>query len=556
MSSTRALRQVGRTRQLVARSAARSFSSSTPTRSSATPEEHDIVVVGGGPAGLALAAALASSDAISSTHKITLLEGSQLESVAKWAPEAGQWSNRVSSITAENVAFLSDVGVWSHVEQERVRPVEEMQVWDGLSDARITFSSPYASTSSAIATPPTIKPMATLVENLNLQRGSLRYLDTKKKVEILDGRKVVGVEEGLGGWPVVKVDAGQGEPARELRARLLIGADGFNSPVKTYSKIDTFGFAYDIHGVVATLEVSPLNGGEGMTTAWQRFLPEGPIAFLPLSDTTASLVWSTTPALAAKLKTIPLDLLPSLINAAFTFPHSSLLALYSHLLSPSYDPATLSSLVTSLTPPPIYTLDETPDPIPPLVASVQKASVASFPLKLSHADSYLGLPKDGRDLRTVLVGDAAHTVNPLAGQGLNMGLGDVKSLVDTLESTVLHGGDVGSYLNLKPYPRARYLPNHLLLSTTDHLSSLYASQSPPLVWARSTGLEIINELDGIKNLIMGGAGAHSGEKSAGPWGAVASALEGVQGAVDTAKGVGAMVGMGLAQRFAQMGGRR
>lgn len=62
-----------------------------------------------------------------------------------------------------------------------------------------------------------------------------------------------------------------------------IGADGYNSPVKTYSKIDTFGWAYDIHGIVASLQIAPEAMGVGMTTAWQRFLPEGPIAFLPVS---------------------------------------------------------------------------------------------------------------------------------------------------------------------------------------------------------------------------------------------------------------------------------
>lgn len=96
------------------------------------------------------------------------------------------------------------------------------------------------------------------------------------------------------------------------------------------------------------------------------------------------------------------------------------------------------------------------DDLPPSVARVQEGSVASFPLRLSHVDSYLGQPKDGRDLRTALVGDAAHTIHPLAGQGLNMGLGDIQSLVQTLEKTVENGGDVGEP-QLPPHlPLQRY----------------------------------------------------------------------------------------------------
>lgn len=166
-----------------------------------------------------------------------------------------------------------------------------------------------------------------------------------------------------------------------------------------------------------------------------------------LSPTTASLVWSTTPALAAALKALPISLLPSLINSAFSLPYSTLSPFLSLLLSsPPPSPSVLADAVLELSrsQPQTFDINTIPDPLPPLVEQVQESSIASFPLRLSHADTYLGLPKDGKDLRTVLVGDAAHTVNPLAGQGLNMGLGDVQSLVATLEQTIRDGGDVGT----------------------------------------------------------------------------------------------------------------
>lgn len=182
-----------------------------------------------------------------------------------------------------------------------------MQVWDGLSDARITFSAPVIEPSPfspvVASTLGEVAPMATLLENLNLQRGSLRYLQERNKVELLDGRKVLGINADETGWPVIDLEGKDGGEPRSLRARLLvscravsvavnglahdsssvqIGADGANSPVKSYSKIETFGWAYNIHGIVASLEIAPGNLGIGMSTAWQRFLPEGPIAFLPV----------------------------------------------------------------------------------------------------------------------------------------------------------------------------------------------------------------------------------------------------------------------------------
>ncbi|KAM0751582.1 ubiquinone biosynthesis hydrox [Meredithblackwellia eburnea MCA 4105] len=543
----------------------RCFSSSSTILSKV--EDHDIVIVGGGPAGLALAAALAASEPITSTQKITLLEAGSLDSVASWAPPPGVFSNRVSSITSENVSFLSGVGVWPQLDLTRVRPIEEMQVWDGISDSRITFnsspsspSSSFSSTTASTFASRQFDPMATLVENLNLQKGSLNFIKGKgKAVELLDKRKVVGTEPGVGGWPVVKISGKEGNEERSLRARLLIGADGFNSPVRTYSNIQTFGWPYAIHGVVASLSVSDSNLGEGMTTAWQRFLPEGPIAFLPMSDNAASMVWSTSPALATALKAIPLEALPMLVNAAFSLPYASISQINSFLLSsPAPTQDALASLIERLTPSPeAYDPSFIPEPLPPLVTSVQKGTVASFPLKLSHVDSYLGLPKDGIDLRTVLVGDAAHTVNPLGGQGLNMGLADAKSLVKTIEKTVIDGGDIGSYNSLRPYARARYLPNHLILSGCDHLSSLYGTTSSPIVWARSNGLEIINELDSVKNFIMGGVGgsATSRSTSFNPWGSIGTAIEGVGNVVQIAKGVAGLATSQLVSRFASRGGR-
>ena len=107
----------------------------------------------------------------------------------------------------------------------------------------------------------------------------------------------------------------------------------------------------------------------------------------------------------------------------------------------------------------------------------------------------------------------------------------------------------GSYNTLKSYPRTRYIANHAVLSTTDHLSTLYSSQSPLVIWARTTGLEIINELDSVKSAIMGGAGGAKSGPNASVWGGIASGIEGIGSSVSMLKAVGEMVGGQVKERL-------
>ncbi|BGP25645.1 Putative ubiquinone biosynthesis monooxygenase [Rhodotorula toruloides] len=571
-------------------------------------EEHDVVIVGGGPAGLTLAAALASSPAVTRTHSITLIEGGSFDGVKGWPPKEGEeWSNRVSSITAENAANLARAGIWKHLDEARTRPITGLQVWDGLSSSRITFDSPaldsdsptkaswdeaYASALSG----PRRKPMSTMVENLNLQRAAWRRIqelqvgEKVRRVEVLDRTRVERIERGeRGGWPVVSLRAADGTE-RKLRARLLIGADGASSPVKSYSKIDSFGWPYDRHGVVATLsidaEAAELGMGttrNAMSTMWQRFLPEGPVAFLPLSNKDASMVWSTTPAYASLIKSLPLEVLPNLIAAAFALPHDQLKTFLDSFVAPSsssapppakreFDaPALNAQLEALLVRHSQSTYDpSTPsDPLPPPVRFVQPASVASFPLRLTHTSSYLGLPsplpstatvRDGPiavDLRTVLVGDAAHTVHPLAGQGLNLGLLDAFSLSSLLSTLASQGTDLGSYIALKPYPRDRYFANHKILSACDHLESLFRRTNAPVVWARSTGITVLDAMEPLKEVLMAQAGSvktsngRGAARSAGAWGAVASVLENIGRAREVVGLVGGAVVGQVGRRAAE-----
>ncbi|KAL1743220.1 hypothetical protein HDZ31DRAFT_83561 [Schizophyllum fasciatum] len=493
--------------------------------STAAPDHSDVVIVGGGPAGLALASALASSKNVREKLRITLVEAGDLSKVRAWSQSEG-YSNRCVSLTNNSTRFLRDIGAWSHVDTERACPVEELQVWDGVSDARIQFS---VTDLISDASECDMEGMSRIIENLNLQRGLLRHLDTFPDIQILDKTKVQSItpdEGATGSWPVLHLDNGH-----SIRARLLVGADGMNSPVRNFAGISTFGWSYDTQAIVATLFHPPRGAYQPPnTTAYQRFLPTGPIAFLPLSPTASTLVWSTRPHIARALTKGDPQVLAHMLNAAFRLP-----ALSMDYLAKRHSAYSSAVASTEGMPP------ADAEMLPPPVTGIQAGTVASFPLIFRHAQTYLG---EDAGARTVLVGDAAHRVHPLAGQGLNLGLGDVASLARAIEQAVAVGGDIGSYTSLLPYAQERYFENHKLMSAMDKLHRIYSTDAAPVVWARTVGVEVLNELDTVKAAMMITAGsspqAKRAEAGAGAtaWGLVASGLENLGTAVGVTKTLG------------------
>lgn len=191
-----------------------------------------------------------------------------------------------------------------------------MKVWDGLSGAEIDFDSDNNSSiipSSASPSSSSTEPLSTMVELNNLQQAMLSFLDSRAsqsqstsfQVQILEEKLVQEISPGSevregklerDPWPIVHLSSSSKSTTPEtstkpFRARLLIGADGKNSPVRSYARIGTNGWSYDRKGLVGTMrcqESNPFSMGmeEEGHTAWQRFLPTGPIAWLPVS-----LVW-------------------------------------------------------------------------------------------------------------------------------------------------------------------------------------------------------------------------------------------------------------------------
>ncbi|KAI4676666.1 uncharacterized protein J4E84_009501 [Alternaria hordeiaustralica] len=451
----------------------RRFASSSAT----APEVYDVVCVGGGPAGLSLLTGLKASP-ITSGLKVALIEGQDLHKSR--LPEDAtleSFSNRCSSLTPASVKNL-----------------QEMQVWDGVTDARISFDWHTAKPLLTPRNPSQPTTIAYMIENVNTVTALLSRLEQLGGVDFYTSTKVNSIDLGtdtdkmdFSSWPILTLSNG-----KTLAARLLVGADGANSPVRTFADIESRGFDYSRHGVVASLKLEGQGwGGPDHKIAYQRFLPTGPIAMLPLPGNMSTLVWSTTPERAAKLKALSQADFVAMVNAGFRLSPTDLE--YLHTLSSGQ--AEEVAWREKHTP-----VDE--HAIPMRVAHVQDGTVASFPLRMRHADTYTGE-------RVALVGDAAHTIHPLAGQGLNQGQGDAAALVRTISHAVQTGQDIGSTLALESYTSERYAENNAMLGVCDKLHRLYSVESGPLVGLRSLGLRAVDAMGPLKGFFMSRAAGGS-----------------------------------------------
>lgn len=420
-------------------------------------EHYDIVVSGGGMVGFAMASALGQSSRLSD-RKIILLEGSPNK---KWSlPE--EYSNRVCALNGQTIGLFKKIGAWDHITNMRLQPVKKMQVWEACSEAMITFDH---SEDDEIPH---------LVEN-DVTLDALKK-QVPDNVKVVYESKVEGYKLPTSTAESVAIQLTGGET---LTADLLIGADGAKSLVRETMGVTNLAWEYDQMGIVATLELSEADVN---TTAWQRFLPSGPIALLPLSNEKSSLVWSTTrEAAKSLLKLSDEDFIDAVNRAVWEDQGSDPLIQNLHERWMG-----LLSLIPG---------KDSVRQLPPSMKTVIPGSRAAFPLGLGHATHYVAP-------RVALIGDAAHRVHPLAGQGVNLGFGDVVGLLKTVENAVMQGADIGDERELYEYEKSRQWHNVRTMASIDGLQRLYSTTLTPLVLARSLGLSTVNALNPLKKLIM------------------------------------------------------
>lgn len=377
--------------------------------------DFDAVVVGAGTGGAVLATLLVNSR-LCPPERVALLA----ERLPSPPPAQADWDLRVFALSRASERVLKLAGVWSQLPPSRRIAYEAMQVWDAGGGARDAHALRFDA--AALGEPN----LGHIVDGAHLQWLAC---ETARTAGVTLLQASLGTLRPQHEALELGLDDG-----RALRTRLLVGADGAHSRVRQLMGIETAGHAYHQDALVAHVATERAHE----RTAWQRFLPGGPLALLPLEGGRSSLVWS-----------VPRD------------QARSLQALDAHAFGEALTAASDAVLGTCrLTSP-----------------------LAAFPLSLQHALHYVAD-------RTVLLGDAAHVVHPMAGQGLNLGLLDCATFIEVLRDA---GGMAasGDLRVLRRYERWRRSENLLAAAGLDALEGLFARDQPLLAGLRRSGMRVI-----------------------------------------------------------------
>jgi 2-octaprenylphenol hydroxylase len=386
-----------------------------------------VVIVGGGPVGLCIAALLKRSS-LADRFTIRLLDS---RAAADWRADA--LDLRVYALSRASQRILDHAGVWEGISARRMQPYRHMIVWEGdrrSSFGRLRFDS------AELGEPD----LGHIVEDSLIRAQLHEELLDCENVELSFGVTVESVGTQA---RTVRVETDAGE---RIEAQLLIAADGGGSPVRSLLGMPALTLEYAQAAVVTHVRTAEPHA----ETAWQRFLPKGPLALLPLADGRSSVVWSTRPADARALLTAePEDFCDALAEASDRM----------------------------------------------LGEIGEVAERASFPLRAVHARRYCAK-------RVVLVGDAAHVIHPLAGQGMNLGLLDAAVLAEVIEEAVTAGEDPGDLPVLRRYERRSKGRNLKSLMTMDALHRLFTHSGSLLAPLRAAGLSLVDATPLAKRMLM------------------------------------------------------
>ncbi|SEP15786.1 UbiH/UbiF/VisC/COQ6 family ubiquinone biosynthesis hydroxylase [Aquisalimonas asiatica] len=389
----------------------------------------DVIIIGGGMVGLTLAAGLADTG-----FTVAVVEARQ---PPPW--DEAHTSNRVSAITHTSRRILDRLGAWDAIVGRRASPFEAIRAWDAAGHPGVTFHA--ADRGEAW--------LGHIVENTLIQDALREAVGRRAGVALYCP---VAVDDLHTGDDAVTVRL---EDGRRLRGGLLVGADGASSMVREHAGIPVRERDYGQRGIVATITTEQHHGA----VARQRFLPEGPLALLPLVDGRCSIVWSAENARATELQALS----DKEFNTAMTAASEAVLG--------------------------------------QVTASVDRAA---FPLRRLHAESYVAP-------RVALVGDAAHVIHPLAGQGVNLGFLDAAALVDVMAAARERGRDPAGYGVLRRYARWRRGDNLLMQSAMDGFHWLFSNDDPWRSLLRNAGLGVTDRLSPAKALFVDQAVGHRGD---------------------------------------------
>lgn len=391
---------------------------------------YDLTIVGGGMVGATLACALGNTPL-----RIGLVEASEPQ--LNWSAQG--FDVRVSAITRASQRIFQSVGAWEHMVARRVSPFRQMHVWDAAGRGVIHFDSADLGEDT----------LGYIIENQVIQAALYDRLKQLDNVELICPANLKRLA-----WDADNMYL-ELQNGSYIASALLVGADGSRSWVRSQAGISVKGWDYQQRAVVTYVKTALPHDD----TAWQRFLPEGPVAFLPLTDGYSSIVWSTAPEHARQLL--------ALSDQEFA---GELAEAFEHRLG--------------------------------AIESVGPR--AAFPLRFLQANAYVRP-------RLALVGDAAHTIHPLAGQGVNLGLSDAAALAEVLLEARAARKSLGSITVLRRYERWRNADNLAMLLAVDGFKHLFGSDISIVRWVRNLGLTLTHHVLPVKNLLMRYAMGLSGD---------------------------------------------
>lgn len=412
-------------------------------------EEYDIAIVGGGMVGLALACGL-SSMRLTKELSIAILDSNPALKLRVNFGKDGVPHPRVSTVTPATISFFKEVGAWEYVEKQRHAYFNQMQVWDysGLGYTRYharDVGKDY---------------LGCVVENKLLCDSlvsRLQNLDSKKTIHTC---RLISMKFPSQGEPtttdIEQAHMMSGSPGvvpsgntleqmhhssiklvlsdgNSIFSKLVVGADGAKSLVREMAGLTTTSWNYPQNAIICTVQHSVENN-----CAWQRFLPSGPIALLPIGDKFSNIVWTMNPEEALMHKSMSTDDFIKEVNYALDYGYGS------HPQSNFIDE--FVQRISSISGQNTASMEEHFQ-LPPKVTDLVSERM-TFPLSLRHAREYVSK-------RVVLIGDAAHAVHPLAGQGVNLGFSDAAALAKVIGQGLLAGSDIGEVSLLKKYEKER-----------------------------------------------------------------------------------------------------
>ncbi|GGK81795.1 UbiH/UbiF/VisC/COQ6 family ubiquinone biosynthesis hydroxylase [Amphritea balenae] len=382
----------------------------------------DLLIVGGGMVGATIAAALGNSDL-----KIAVIEQHSPDSFNS----ESEHDLRVSALSIASENILTTLGVWDGIASRRVCPYRRMKVWEvDEQRASTEFNSDHIGSDH----------LGFIVENRIIQLALLEKLKSFDNIELFCPVDTESIDYSPGCSMVRLADG------REIIGKVLVAADGGMSRVRAAAGIGVHSWDYDQHALVASV----ITDYPQQDITWQQFTSTGPLAFLPLSGSRASLVWYNKPAEVKRL--LQLNDEQFLEQLQRTFP--ACLGVIDQLLDRG-----------------------------------------AFPLRRQHAQQYV---KEG----VALAGDSAHMINPLAGQGVNIGLLDAAVLAETLLNAHRAGEDISSYEILKQYEQQRRSHNLLMMQLMDSFYRIFSNDLLPLKLLRNIGLGAAERLSPARNKVM------------------------------------------------------